>query len=150
MNQTVRVVIFLSIVAVLAGLLWYYIQNRIDKNFMETYNEIENMFYEWDSNNLNGGWNVKWIENNGSNTVENNGSNKIISKWIISYDTKANITYIDTEWEEFKGIWTITYSDQEWNSITMLDRNLWAIKSWTWEDRKSMTTVTKRYQLWLY
>lgn len=142
MNQNVRVVIFLSIVAVLAGLLWYYIQNRIDKNFMGTYNGIENMFYEWDSNNLNEAKNVWWIENTENNTIENNESNiventesnTIINKWIISYDTKANITYIDTEWEEFKGIWTITYSDQEWNSITMLDRNLWARKSWTWED----------------
>ena len=55
-------------------------------------------------------------------------------KWVLTYNSKANISYIDTEWYEFNGIWTITYSDQEWNSITMLDRNLWATKSWTWED----------------
>ena len=56
-----------------------------------------------------------------------------IGKWKITYNSRVNVSYIDTEWNEFNKIWTITYSDHEWNSITMLDRNLWAIESWTWK-----------------
>ena len=51
----------------------------------------------------------------------------------ITYNPDANITYIDTEWREFTWIWTITISNWE-DSITMLDRNLWATEKWTWEN----------------
>ncbi len=106
---------------------------------METYNEIENMFYERDSDNLNEVWNVEWVENTESNIIEDIESDVIISKWIISYDTKANISYIDTEWNEFNGIWTITFSD--WiNEITILDRNLWA----------KSNDITKEDSKWYY
>ena len=43
----------------------------------------------------------------------------------LSYNPDANITYTDTNGKVFEGIWTITLTDGE-NSITMLDRNLWA------------------------
>ena len=43
----------------------------------------------------------------------------------ITYDSWANIIYTDTNWREFTWIGTITISN--WvDSITMLDRNLWA------------------------
>ena len=51
----------------------------------------------------------------------------------ISYNPDAWITYTDTNWRVFSWIWTITLSSGD-KSITMLDRNLWAIISWTWED----------------
>ena len=44
-----------------------------------------------------------------------------------------NIVYIDTVWNVFTWIGTITVSN--WiDSVTMLDRNLWANIAWTWED----------------
>ena len=51
----------------------------------------------------------------------------------ILYQTaeQAWVIYIDTQWNEFE-MWTITYTDTWWNSITILDRNLWAIERWTW------------------
>ena len=56
--------------------------------------------------------------------------------WIVNADDwvlheSRNISYIDTNWNIFTWIWTITLSF--WNSsITILDRNLWAKKAWTW------------------
>ena len=82
MNQNIRVIIFLSIVAILSGLLWISIQKRKDNNFKKTYYEVENMFFKWEFSIFNEIWNVGW--------TENSGSNNIIDKWIISYDTKAN------------------------------------------------------------
>ena len=38
------------------------------------------------------------------------------------------VTYIDSEWNEFE-MWSITITDWN-NSITMLDRNLWATATW--------------------
>ena len=51
----------------------------------------------------------------------------------ILYQTaeQAWVIYIDTQWNEFE-MWTITYTDTWWDSITILDRNLWAIERWTW------------------
>lgn len=58
-------------------------------------------------------------------TINNIFANEEPVAVTITYDSGANITYIDTEWNEFTGIWTITISN--WiDNITMLDRNLWA------------------------
>lgn len=45
----------------------------------------------------------------------------------------GDITYTDTNGKVFSGMWTITFTDGE-KSITMLDRNLWATATGTWED----------------
>ena len=45
----------------------------------------------------------------------------------------GDITYTDTNWKVFSGMWTITFTDGV-NSITMLDRNLWASTAGTWKD----------------
>ena len=48
----------------------------------------------------------------------------------ISYDEDANITYTDTNWKVFTWIGTITITNGK-ESITLLDRNLWATEAWT-------------------
>jgi len=58
----------------------------------------------------------------------------LYAKWTKNIDVvyktpeETNIVYTDTAWNEF-GIWTITISDW-WKSITMFDRNLWAVRTW--------------------
>ena len=60
----------------------------------------------------------------------------------VFYDTGANVTYIDTEWNQFTWIWTITFSIWDY-ATTILDRNLWAVSAiqpsrcseyWCWWD----------------
>ena len=65
--------------------------------------------------------------------ADENGVVKVYAKRhkFISHDAEANVTYIDTNWKEFTWIWTITFDDGE-HRITILDRNLWAEKAWTW------------------
>lgn len=64
-----------------------------------------------------------------------------IGSWIF-YDETNMITYEDTEWNEFEA-GTITISDWE-NTITMLDRNLWA----TSNNPKSYCSHGYYYQRW--
>ena len=45
----------------------------------------------------------------------------------VSYANNV-VTYVDSQWNEFE-MWTITISDWT-DSITMLDRNLWATSTW--------------------
>ena len=61
-----------------------------------------------------------------ANTISNIFADEVHRLPIITYNTGVKITYIDTNWREFTDIWTITINDWT-NSITMLDRNLWAI-----------------------
>jgi len=64
-----------------------------------------------------------------------------IGSWIF-YDETNIINYEDTEWNNFEA-WTITISDGE-NTITMLDRNLWA----TSNNPKSYCSHWYYYQRW--
>ena len=140
MKQSTRLIIFFSIVIVVWGALGIFVQNwldnfsiqeRLENNFSEEYDDREYNKYTMNEWNIDD-WNNISDDNNISDFEEISENN--LKKWTLTYDTNANITYIDTEWKEFRWIWTITYSDQEWNSITMLDRNLWATKSWRWEE----------------
>ena len=49
---------------------------------------------------------------------------------VVTYDTWAWISYIDTNGKEFTWIWTITINWE--NPVIILDRDLWAEISWTW------------------
>lgn len=49
---------------------------------------------------------------------------------VVEY-ISGDIVYEDTNWLQFTGIWTIKIISGT-TAIAMLDRNLWALKPWTW------------------
>lgn len=115
-----------NVVASLTGcsetVTWTDLQHTFTGNWTYTFE-----FQDLASNTWSTEATVTWINNNYS----------------IIYDSGANITYKDSEWREFTWIWTITISNWE-NSITMLDRNLWA----TTNDTTKTGSYWYRFQWW--
>ena len=95
---------------------WRY----IDKNFTEEF-DFDNMTIEWDLDLY-----AKWET---CPTWQSAVNDKCVSLWIIYQDNVT--TYVDALWNEFE-MWSITASNGE-NTITLLDRNLWATATW-WEE----------------
>ena len=65
----------------------------------------------------------------------------MVSMWVVNaqevtavHYTGSDIEYrLNNNTEHFTWVWTITITDWT-DTITILDRNLWAIKAWTWCD----------------